>query len=97
MTPAQRRTRLRTLAASLKRLAAEVTATTADPLNALRTLHEATAKLEDVRKQIADLKGGCAEAAKDTMTHEQIAEALGVSKPYVQQMVYRGRALDAAS
>lgn len=93
MTPSARSRKLRTLAARLRSLAESVedAAGTDDAITQLGQLHATARSMEDIRERFADGKGAAAAAAKATMTHEQIAEYLGVSKPYVQQMVYRGR------
>lgn len=64
-----------------------------DPLEQLNLLHAQAARVEAIRDSLADCKGAAASGAKGAYTHKQIADRLSVSKPYVQQMVYRGRAL----
>lgn len=93
MTPLQRRRKAAALARSLRQLADKVDQAVDDnemDINVLLALHRTAPLMHQVREQTADLKGAYAAAAKRTMTHIDIADALGVSKPYVQQMVYRG-------
>lgn len=92
-TPSARRRKLLTLANRLRGLADDVESAARhdDPLTQLVALHGTAHDLAEVRERFADGKGAAAATAKQTNTHEQIARALSVSKPYVQQMVYRGR------
>jgi DNA-directed RNA polymerase specialized sigma subunit len=99
LTPTIRRRKIMALASQVNRLTADVKrcATGADPLEQLAALNELAQKVESLRESFADVKGVLAAEAKATNTHQQIGERLGVSKPYVQQMVYRGyRLLRAA-
>jgi len=94
MTPLQTKRKLIKLALSLQALADQVDAIANSgdtPLAQLKSLHRLSGRVSKVRELFADTKGALASRAKDDYTHEQIAEALNVSKPYVQQMVYRGR------
>lgn len=94
MTPSQRKTRLKRLARLTHKLALqfqEVAESDDTSLDKLAALNSCAAEVADLREQLADAKGFLAADAKGTHTHEQIAARLGVSKPYVQQMVYRGR------
>jgi hypothetical protein len=62
-----------------------------DALARLESLHDMNTQVSDVRQGFADLKADAAAEAKEAHTHDAIAARLEVSKPYVQQMVYRGR------
>lgn len=96
MTPSARRRYVTRLTREVEKLAARLERLTGEPLAmppeaVLAELHDMAAALHRIREGFADAKGVHAAAAKDTLTHEQIGALLGVSKPYVQQMVYRGR------
>lgn len=99
MRPSERKERLLRLANRLRRMAArlealaEVEHVGVDHLHHLAALNEMADDVEKAREAFADLKGVYATETKRTRTHGQIAELLSVSKPYVQQMVYRGRKL----
>lgn len=96
MTPSERRRQTNALVKLLRDLADKIedtaTDTDQDPLHLLGKLHAVAPTVAQARTRYANLKGELAAKAKSEHTHEEIAEALGVSKPYVQQMVYRGRA-----
>jgi len=94
VTPSQRKRRLAKLARLTHKLALQFqeVADSDDPsIDKLAALNGCAAEVADLREQLADAKGFLAADAKGSLTHEQIAARLGVSKPYVQQMVYRGR------
>lgn len=96
MTPSQIRRKLRSLERDLEQLSQQVgviAESDAPALDKLAALHGCSPQVHSIREQIADCKGVLAARAKNDETHEAIAERLDVSKPYVQQMVYRGRAL----
>lgn len=64
-----------------------------DPLAGLLLLHDASGNMRSVRALFADLKGVAAAQANDAgASYPAIARRLSCSEPYVQQMVYRGRA-----
>lgn len=63
-----------------------------DPLARLRALHEASTMIMRIRSAFSDAKGAAAvNVHEGGLSYPRIAEALGCSEPYVQQMVYRGR------
>ena len=95
-------TRLETALAELQEIATSIaelrySAAGLSALDRLAVIHESAGILATLRTSFADLKGmACLEANNEGASYPVIAAALGCSEPYVQQMIYRGRAAAAA-